>query len=564
MSQQMRNRAGGRARRGVLLAGAVIAAGALTLSGCTSSPDDTGDDTASADFDFTGKDVGAMEDYGVGDTFTATEPTEFGLFYRDHPNYPLKEDWLVLSELEKNQNVTFDITSAPLSEWDQRKSLVIGAGDAPDIISVTYPGQEVSFVAGGAILPASDFVQYMPNYMDKVEKWGLEPDLDQLRQEDGKYYLFPGFREQQRPEYSFAVRKDIWEDLGLSLEPADFDELKDQLKAVKEAYPDAYPMTDRWSANGPIEATLGFAAPNFGTSAGWGFGQGLTYDDGEFVYTGATDEYRDLIEFYASLVDEGLLDPEALTQDDDQATQKFASGEAMSIGTNDQEIVRTRTAFEELGTDADIVQIRVPAGPAGDNLAPGGRLVSGLMLSSDVQDKPYFKALLQFIDWLYYSDEGLEFSKWGVEGETYEKDSDGKRTLNSDITAMGLNPGAPKNLQADYGFSNGVFMFVHGSTRELDLSMLAPATLEFVESMDDKKVLELPPPAPLNEVEREQVSLYQTALKDHVWQNTASFILGQRSMDEWDDYVAELEGLNLQAYLDTFNGAADRYAEANG
>jgi putative aldouronate transport system substrate-binding protein len=561
MSQQGHSPARRRARRGAILATTALTLGALILSGCSSAG---GEEVAEGgDFDFTGKDVAAMADYGVGDTFEATEPVEFGLFYRDHPNYPLDEDWLILEQLAENQNVSFDFVSAPLAEWDQRKSLVIGAGDAPDIISVTYPGQEVSFVSGGAILPASDFVQYMPNYMDKVEKWGLEEDLDQLRQEDGKYYLFPGFREQPRPEYSFAVRSDIWEELGLSLEPATFDELRDQLRTVKEAYPDAYPMTDRWSANGPIEGTLGFVAPNFGTAAGWNFGQGLTWDGSEFVYTGATDEYRDLVEFYASLVEEGLLDPEALTQDDDQAVQKFASGSAMSIGTNDQEIVRYRTTVEELGTDAEMSMIRVPAGPAGDNFQAGQRLISGFMLSSEVTESENFLALLQFLDWLYYSDEGLEFAKWGVEGETYTKDGE-SYTLDENITAMGLNPDASENLQADYGFSNGVWTLAHGSSLILDRSMLREETLEFLDAMESKTILDPPPPAPLSEIDREQVSLYQSALKDHVYQNTAAFILGQRSMDEWDAYVAELEGMNMPQYLDIVNAAQQRFAEENG
>jgi len=563
MTQQIREARRRPVRRGALFTGVVLTASALVLSGCGADGGGGSADGESGDFDFTGKDVAAMEDYGVGDTFQATEPVEFGLFYRDHPNYPLKDDWLILEALEENQNVTFDIVSAPLSEWDQRKSLVIGAGDAPEIISVTYPGQEVAFVAGGAILPASDFVQYMPNYMDKVEKWDLEADLDQMRQEDGKYYVFPGFREEPRAEYSFAVRSDVWEELGLSLEPATFDELRDQLRTVKEAYPDAYPMTDRWSANGPLEATLSFVSPNFGTSAGWGYGEGLTWDGGEFVYTGATDEYRDLIEFYASLVEEGLLDPESVTQDDDQAVQKFASGSAMSIGTNDQEIVRYRTTVDELGSDVEMTQIRVPAGPAGDNFQAGQRTVNGFMLSSDVAESENFLAMLQFLDWLYYSDEGLEFAKWGVEGETYTKDADGTRVLNENITVMGLNPGAPENLQADYGFSNGVWTLVHGSTVELDRSMLRPEVLDFVEAMSTKKVLELAPPAPLSEIEREQVSLYQSALKDHVSQNTAAFILGQRSLDEWDAYVSELEGMNMPQYLELVNAAQQRYADAN-
>ena len=129
--------------------------------------------------------------------------------------------------------------------------------------------------------------------------------------------------------------------------------------------------------------------------------------------------------YFASLVEDGLLDPEAVTQDDDPAIQKFGSGQSLAIAGNNQEIMRYRTTFEDAGnTEAAGALIRVPAGPAGDNVASGSRAASGFMLSSEAAEKPNFLAMLQFVDWLYYSDEGLEFAKWGVEGETYTKDGD--------------------------------------------------------------------------------------------------------------------------------------------
>ncbi|WP_308121582.1 ABC transporter substrate-binding protein [Actinotalea ferrariae] len=551
-------------RRRVTATTASAAALALVLAACGGGGDAEGGESEAPEV---GGTTGAMEDYDVGTTFVASEPVEFSLLYRDHPNYPLKEDWLLLETLEQEHNVSFDIVSAPLSDWDQRKGLLIGAGDAPEIISVTYPGQEVPFIAGGAILPVSDYLEYMPNFRQKVEDWGLQEHIDNLlKQEDGKFYLLPGLREAPRPQYTYAVRTDIWDELGLSYEPETFDDFREDLEKVKAAYPDVYPLTDRWSTNGPLEATLNAAAPNFGTAAGWGFGEGVWWDEeaGEYVYTGATDGYRDLIEYYAGLVEDGLLDPESVTQDDDQAQQKLGSGQAFGMLANDQEILRYRTTFEELGTDADVRLIRLPAGPAGDNLAPGGRLVNGLMISASAAESDHFQAMLQFIDWLYYSDEGLEFAKWGVEGVTYEKAEDGTRTLAPDVDINGLNPGAPKQLNVDFGFHNGVWMLEHGSTEELDLSMLRPEVVEWVQSMSDKEPLPLQPPYPLDELEREQVSLWQTSLRDHVYQNTARFILGQRPLSEWDAYVAELEGMGATQYLEVVNQAQQRFEENAG
>ncbi|MEK8227292.1 hypothetical protein NKG05_16190 [Oerskovia sp. M15] len=55
-----------------------------------------------------------------------------------------------------------------------------------------------------------------------------------------------------------------------------------------------------------------------------------------------------------------------------------------------------------------------------------------------------------------------------------------------------------------------------------------------------------------------------TPLKDTVDTNTLRFILGERDLSEWDAYVTELEGQNLQGYLDLVNGAAERFAQENG
>src|SRR5690625_5127607 len=133
---------------------AALAATALVLTACSSGGDDEsggspeGGGAGSATIEEEHS-VGAMDDYEVGTTFEATEPVNFSLLYRDHPYYPLQD-------------------------WDEKKALLISAGDAPEIISVTYPGQETQFVSGGAILPISDYFEYLPNFRQKGEDWALQ------------------------------------------------------------------------------------------------------------------------------------------------------------------------------------------------------------------------------------------------------------------------------------------------------------------------------------------------------------------------------------------------------
>lgn len=541
-----------------------IAAGALALGlaacGDGGGEGDGGDEGGVDEADLEGNRVGAMEDYGVGDTFVATEPVEFSLLYRDHPNYPLDEDWLFFEQLASEHNVTFDITTAPLSDWEQRRSLLIGAGDAPHMIPVTYPGQEAAFVASGVLLPVSDYLDLLPNFQAKVEEWDLGPELDTLRQEDGKFYLLPGIYENLRSDYTLGMRIDVLEEAGAT-EPETWEDVRTALAQIKEHTGTQYAFSDRWQAN----SLLNYAAPSFGTSAGWGYGEGLTWDPDEeqFVYTGATDEYRALVEYFHSLVADGLMDPESFTQDDELAIQKLSNEQSFGISVNAQELTRhVETLEAQLGTDDfELRKIVVPAGPEGDIIG-GSRLESGIMISSDAAQDENFVAMMQFIDWLYYSDEGLEFARWGVEGETFNV-VDGERVLAEDVDFLGQNPDGSLNLQVDFGFFNGVFSLAHGSTQDLVLTHISEEEIAWAEQMAEKEQAPLPPPYPLNEMEREQVSLYATSLADYTNNATLQFILGQRPMSEWDAYVAELEGMNMQAYLDVANTAQERYAESN-
>jgi putative aldouronate transport system substrate-binding protein len=513
-----------------------------------------GDDEAATDL--TDKMVGAMEDYDVGTTFVATEPLTFNMLYRDHPNYPLKDDWSFLTHVDEDNNVTFDFTSVPLSDFEDRRSLLIAAGDAPTIITQAYAGTLDQFVPSGALLPVSKYVDHLPNYRAKIEAWGLQADLDRTRQIDGEYYVLPGLLEAAKPTYTFAIRDDLWQAAGFDSDPETFEEFREQMREVKAKNPDLeYVLSDRWNSGGPMEATLSASAPSFGIRAGWGFGDGTVWNGSAYEFTGALDGYRQMLEWYASLVEEGLMDPESITQDDDAAIQKLTNARTAVIGSNDQEILIYRSNLQDAGhTDAVLRQIIVPAGPAG-NLIDATRFESGVALSSQAAEREDFVALLQFIDWLYYSDEGLEFAKWGVEGETFTRGANGKRELMPDIDINGLNPGAPKMLNTDFGYHNGVFMPAHGSTQDLLDSMLRDEVVEFRAKMNEKTPIDLGPGFILNELDAEQAALQQTALKDAVYQATAAFILGQRSFADWDSYVAELESAGMSNYLEKFNNS---------
>ncbi|TDB71821.1 extracellular solute-binding protein [Micromonospora sp. KC721] len=512
--------------------------------------------------DLSGNRAGAMAEYGVGDQFTATEPVSFSILYNNHTFYPLKEDWPLWSEITKRTNVKLDPVVVPASDYEQKRSLLIGAGDAPMIIPKTYPGQENAFVSSGAVLPVSDYLDLMPHFKEKIEKWRMQPEIDTLRQSDGKFYVLPGMHEKPWHEYSLAMRADILDQLGLTV-PKTWDDVYTVLKAMKARYPDTYPFSDRWHKPNPGGALLNFLGASYGTSGGWGY-QHVTWAPGEkkFVYTGASEQYKQMLQFLNKLVAEKLMDPESFTQTDDAARQKLANGKSFVISTNAQTLVNElRPDLAKTQPNAKLVKIPLPVGPAGE-INPASRLESGVMISSKARESKNFVAMMQFIDWLYYSDAGQEFAKWGVEGTTYTKDAAGKRAPTPDVTIVGLNPTGSKHLQKDFGFANGVFAY--GGKLDLVQSFFPPEEMEFQKVMNARTPIVVPPPRPLTDEEREQASLWETPLKDHVTQNSLKFILGQRPFTEWDAYVGELKAKNSEQYLDMVNKAYERFQKSNG
>ena len=90
-----------------------------------------------------------------------------------NPAYPYNANWLFFTYLKQMTNVSFNPTVIPFADYTTKIAALVnggpGAADHPE----DYPGQEDQFVAGGAILPVSDYVHLMPNFQDKVAKWNL-------------------------------------------------------------------------------------------------------------------------------------------------------------------------------------------------------------------------------------------------------------------------------------------------------------------------------------------------------------------------------------------------------
>ncbi|MGP5596354.1 ABC transporter substrate-binding protein [Brachybacterium alimentarium] len=533
--------------------------GALALSSCGSG--------AGEEIDAEAQSVGAMEDYAADTQFTAAEPFEVSMLWTDWPEVPVEDSWRIFDLIKELTNVDITLTHIPFSDATEKRSLLISAGDAPTLIPLVYTGEDSPFVSSGAVVPLSDYADKMPNFQKYVEEWELGEMINNLKQADGKYYMMPGLQEVSVPVFSLVIRKDVFEEVTGAV-PNTWEEVHEGLKLIKEKYPDSVPLADGFEA----QSMLNYAAHGFGTKAGWGFGDGAVEGaDGTLVYAATTDEYKQLVEFFRGLVEDGLLDKESLTDSNDGSgaagvDEKFAKETCFAASGSSGAAIEFATALEETVGEGNfsVALIPPPAGPAGDMVEPRN-FWHGFMLSSEITKSENFLATLQFVDWLYFNPDARDMLRWGEKDVTYTKSDDGTIELDDEYSLddYALNADGETDIKTDLGFST--FPAESTESRALKESYSTP---EFVQYIDDVLATRTPrdpfPPTPMDETELEQASLLATPIKDAVDTATLQFIMGERDMSEWDAFVAELEAAGVDRYLELLNTARERFVEANG
>jgi len=554
----------------ILLSVSMVAA----LAGCSSSNDR--DTTTEANNKATTKANGDTEatlgddteaannegyEYGADVTFHSAEPVSYSMMFSDHENYPAQDDWRIWEVIEEKTNVTFDLTLVARTDYYDKVSALVNAGDAPYIIPKIY--DENAYVDSGQVVAISDYVQYMPNYMKCVEEWDMQDDLNEIMQSDGKYYRFPGMWENAAGGYSLLIRKDIFEAAGIDVEEAEktwtWETFYDALVKVKE-YTGS---SNIWSDQYQMGSTMKIAGLAYGVQSGrsndadWGYLDGTVFDwdANQFVFSNTTDAYKDFLTYFNKIYAEGILDPESIVQDNETALAKFYRGESYVINGNYQLMADIEAEERMQVDDAELYYILPPGGLAGLLQIESSRLENGIMISQRALDElgeEEFIKMLRFIDWLWYSDEGQTMVQWGIEGETYIVE-DGEIVLDSNIYFNGINPDAEKKLNVDFGFGGGVFAY--GGSTELRSSKMSEGEAAWNERLYENKTPRvIDPPILADEMEKEELNLIKTPLMDYVSSSSMQFISGTMDLGtQWEEYISQCESKGSIKYVDKAN-----------
>ncbi len=517
--------------------------------------------------------------YGVGKTFHADQPVTYTMFFSDASWYPMVDTWKtegVFKKIEEMTNVTLDIKSYDSGDYMDQITLDIQAGNAAYIIPKIY--DDSKFVDGGAIVPISDYVKYMPNYTEFYNKYDLSKDIQTITRSNGKYYKLPGMKESNLINYSFVIRKDIWDKAGVDVVALQKDwtwsDFLEALKKVK-AYmvsqgmckESDYIWSDLWCGNesgkGSGGNLLGVMAATYDCNAGWNIGNGMRYnkDQDKFIFSPVSDNYKQFLKAANSFVAAGILDPETFTQDDATATAKYYNGKTAIMSINQGQWAnyeQNMTAQLGAGNYENYV-ITIPIGTTRNSTVSAERLENGVMISKKALDdlgEDGFIQMLRFVDWLFYSHEAYELTKWGVEGEQYEV-VDGVKKLKAGYCCSGLGFGnggdeSLVDIRLKWGYAGGNFWY-GGTVAEMS-DNLSGAVADYVNrDYTDRDVPPLAPGIAPTADQNEEINLIATPLISSVNSWTLKFVTGQADIDkQWDEYVKSCESLNYQGLVDIY------------
>lgn len=481
------------------------------------------------------------------DTWLFDEPLTVTMWIDENATFVYEQGLFLENALNEQLNVFFNIV--PIQEnMDERLNLALASRELPDVYFGINLERASNFgTLQGALVDLTEYFHLMPNYLAWAETMGDYPYY--FYTADGALYMLPNYGYGTASNSTlWYYREDIFEELGLEVPTTDA-ELYEVLVAMKEAYPDSYPLTLRnwFSVFQPQFDRIGYQ---------WGTSHDMYYcnDRQEWVYAQLDPEYRDMMEFLQKLYVEELIPPHSLSID--------TAGWQELIYTNRGFIFNDFQARVDFFNapmrqeNPDVTFAYMPPFAGGSNgttkFNPQSQLIingPGIFVTSDNIEK-----IITYFDWLFTPEAELLMS-WGIQGETYDYDANGNRYH------IGMVPGENVffDLIRTFGFfQRGFYCLVDPLSHTA--SVASPEQIYAVQRVVTDAGEYRIPGITFSEARQDRFNVLNASIKTLSDEGVGMFMTAQRPMSEWDDFLAELRAAGLEEFIKLHN---DQQAEIN-
>lgn len=465
--------------------------------------------------------------------------------------------------LEEKTGVHIDWIHPSTADKATQLSLMIASNQLTDIVSYNwtqYSGGLSKMLADGVIIPLNDLIdEYAPNFKAILES---NPEIaKQVTLDDGTIAAFPSIRTDTRVRVWFGpqIRQDWLDRLGLEM-PTTMDEWYNVLCAFRDE--DANGNGDPYDEI-PFVAAGASSLPTYFLSFTGAYKPtraDYCINDGKVVFGPAQPAYKEYLAEMAKWYDEELIDPDFAAVDIAYVQSLVTTDQAGAyFGSLAGNLGKFNAALQEIVPEGRIVGAPYPLADDGKNYQVEPQHGSGwtgfAAAVTTACENP-----VEAVKWLdaHLSEEGSMLMNFGVEGESYEM-VDGYPKFTDEIfnNPDGL---AFDVAMAKYSLAPNTSAVMNQDFREFEQYSLGKDFQRAANALwaePDKGLLM--PPLSLTSEESTEFSRIMNEVNTYVVENTVKFIMGQKSLDEFDSYVEAMYGMGLERALEIQQAAYDRY-----
>ena len=308
---------------------------------------------------------------------------------------------------------------------DTKLNTFFAGGDMPDIITVFDSNSSVAQKADTWAYALQDLADNYDPYFYKVAS---DQTLSWFSMDDGKTYGYPDYSNTQEDydggdifaKTAFVIRNDVYEALGKPSMGTQ-EEFLNVLGEIKEKYPDLIPLGfNNFETDGT--SSLGDVLQDF-------LGVPIANDDNTFYDRNMDEDYLSWIKTFNEAYRDGYISDDSFTDDNTAWQEKESIGKYACImmdGTVQQS--GFLTTFASSDPDAAYIAIDGPQSTKGNAPKLNQAGISGWMITYVSKTCKDPAKAIQIYTYLL-DDDGQILTNYGIEGETYEINADGKYEL---------------------------------------------------------------------------------------------------------------------------------------
>lgn len=319
---------------------------------------------------------------------------------------------IIVETLNKKFNIDLQITTVAHTDLETKLNTLVASDSLPDIISLDATKQN-RYIESNLIIPLDDLLEeYGQNILeDKAE-------FMQYATVDGQIWRIP------RASYIYpptmSVRTDWMKNVGIEKTPETLDELYELLYAFTYDDPDQNGVDDTtglgFAINIPATYSMIFGA--YGIAA-----QNGNYIDGQYTPYLMHPAFLDCVNYFRRLYQEGLMELDFATIAPTQSFQNLWTGKYGVYNFSAQAVTNNwliRYTEDPAPTWGSIV-LNGPDGSGTVELMKSSML-TGVAITANCENPARAVKLMDYM----VSEEGDQFTYYGIEGTHYKDLGDGR------------------------------------------------------------------------------------------------------------------------------------------